>query len=443
VGVDSRVSPAVPWRQQPRAYFQSLRQALTMTSQQPTVSIVGIGDDGLDAVPETARKLILAAQLLAGNERALGLVPATEAERIVIGADLEEVVRAINGSSAAQAVVLVSGDPLFYGLARFLCERIGNDRCEIIPHVSSMQLAFARVKESWDEAYLTNLANHSLAAVAERIRTAEKVGLFTTEECGPAQVCQALLERRIEYFTIYVCENLGSRDERVTQGTVQEIANQSFEILNVMVLVRDPEAPDRPRALYGRGLFGNPDEVFVQSTPKHGLLTPAEVRAMALAQMGLDVRSVVWDIGAGCGSVSVEAAQLVPGGMVYAIEQDAEEVELIRENASRFDVKNLTPVLGKAPEAWSELPDPDAIFLEGSGREVVRIAEMAFGRLKPDGRLVANLISIGALEELRQSLGKHATQVQVWMINVARGTDQLERLRFDALNPTFLIAATK
>jgi len=414
-----------------------------MSAEHTTVSIIGIGDDGLDAVPESTRKLILNAQLLAGNERTLGLVPPTEAKRIVIGADLEAVVAAIDSSGVKQSAVLVTGDPLFYGLARFLCERIGQDRCEIVPHVSSMQLAFARVKQSWDEAYLTDLANHSLAMVAERIRTAEKVGLFTTEECGPAQVCQALRDRGIEYFTIYVCENLGARDERVTQGTVKEIANQLFESLNVMVLVRDPNAPDRPRAVYGRSLFGNPDEVFAQSTPKHGLLTPAEVRAMALAQMGLDAQSVVWDVGAGCGSVSVEAAQLVPGGRVYAIEQDTEEAELIRENAARFGVSNVIPILGRAPEAWSDLPDPDAIFLEGSGREVVRIAEVAFERLKPGGRLVANLISIGALEELRKSLGKLTAEVQVWMVNVARGTDQLERLRFDALNPTFLIAATR
>jgi precorrin-6Y C5,15-methyltransferase (decarboxylating) len=100
-------------------------------------------------------------------------------------------------------------------------------------------------------------------------------------------------------------------------------------------------------------------------------------------------------------------------------------------------------VLGQAPEAWAGLPDPDAVFLEGSGREVVRIAELAFERLQPGGRLVANVISIGALDELRLSLGKHAAVVQVWMINVARGTDQLQRLRFDALNPTFLLAATK
>jgi len=414
-----------------------------MAAPQPTVSIIGIGDDGLDAVPEAARKLILNAQLLAGNQRSLDLAPAAKAKRIVIGADLEAVVAEIQAAGVDRVAVLVTGDPLFYGLARFLCDRLGRDQCEIVPHVSSMQLAFARVKESWDEAYLTDLANHSLATVVERIRTAEKVGLFTTEAHGPAEVCRALVERRIDYFTVYVCENLGARDERVTRGSVEEIAGQSFDPLNVMVLVRDVEAPDRARSPHGRSLFGNPDEVFVQSTPKHGLLTPAEVRSLALAQMGLDARSIVWDVGAGCGSVSVEAAQLVPGGKVYAIEQDAEDIELIRENAQRFGVSNVSPVLGKAPEAWADLPDPDAVFLEGSGREVVRIAELAFERLQPGGRLVANVISIGALDELRLSLGKHAAVVQVWMINVARGTDQLQRLLFDALNPTFLIAATK
>jgi len=414
-----------------------------MTTTQPTVSIIGIGDDGLDAVPESARQLILNADLLVGSDRTLALVPEAGGKRMTVGADLDQVVDQINAAGEVKTAVVVSGDPLFYGLARFLCDRLGQDRCEIVPHVSSMQLAFARVKQSWDEAYLTNLAQHTVETVVERVRTAEKVGLFTTEQRGPAEVAQAMLDRRIDYFTIYVCENLGARNERVTRGSVAEIAGQSFQPLNVMVLVRDTEAPDRPREPLVRSLFGNPDEVFVQSTPKHGLLTPAEVRAMALAQMALDSRSIVWDVGAGCGSVSVEAAQLAPGGKIFAIEQDADDIALIEENASRFGVKNVSPILGKAPEVWADLPDPDAVFLEGSGREVVRIAELAFDRMRPGGRLVANLVSIEALSELREALTKRTSQVQVWMINVARGTDQLERLRFDALNPTFLIAASK
>jgi len=414
-----------------------------VTTAPPRVSIIGIGDDGLDAVPGYARQFILDADILAGSERTLKIVSEASGQRLAIGSDLDEVAEQINAAGDVNIAVLVSGDPLFYGLARFLCDRIGHERCEIVPHVSSMQLAFARVKESWDEAYLTNLANHTVDAVVERIRVAEKVGLFTTEDCGPADVARALLAQRIDYFTIYVCENLGARNERVTRGTVAEIADRTFESLNVMILVRDSEAPDRARDPLVRSLFGNPDEVFLQSTPKHGLLTPAEVRSLALAQMALNTRSVVWDVGAGCGTVSVEAAQLSPGGQVYAIEQDAEDVGLIHQNAERFGVSNVIPVLGQAPEAWAELPNPDAVFIEGSGREVVRIAELAFERLNAGGRLVANVVSIQALDEVRRALGQRASQVQVRMVNIARGTDQLDRLRFDALNPTFVLTASK
>lgn len=406
------------------------------------VSIVGIGDDGLDGLTESVRRLIQQADLLVGNERVLALARGARGERLVLGADVESAADRIAAQSGRVAV-LVSGDPLFYGLARYLCERVGQDRCDIIPHVSSMQLAFARVKESWDDAYLTNLANHALDAVVERIRTADKVGLFTTEGHGPAQVAAALLKRRIDYFTAYVCENLGARNERVTRGSLAEIAAQQFDPLNVMILVRSAGVPDRPRDPAVRSLFGNPDATFIQSKPKQGLLTTAEVRAVALAQMALGPHSVVWDVGAGSGSVSVEAAQLAPAGQVFAIEQDPEDAELIRDNADRFGVGNVTPVTGRAPEVWAELPDPDAVFMEGSGREIVRLAELAFARLRPGGRLVCSIASIEALHEVRTALVALTSDVNVWMLNIARGTDQLERLRFDALNPAFLIGATQ
>lgn len=409
----------------------------------PSVAIIGIGDDGLEAVPNSVRQQIMSAEVLAGNERTLALVPEAPGKRVVIGTDLEAVAAQIDALGASRVAVLVTGDPLFYGLARFLCDRLGRDRCEIVPHVSSMQMAFARVKESWDEAYLTNLANHTLDSVVERIRGASKVGLFTTEQITPAQVARKMLSRRIDYFTIYVCENLGGRNERVTRGTIAEIAEQTFEPLNVMVLVRTSDIPDRPRLSRVRSKFGNADEEFVQSTPKHGLLTHAEVRAVALAQMALSANSVVWDVGAGSGSVSIEAAQLAPDGRVFAIEMDPQDIALIRENADRFGVSNVTPVLGAAPEAWAELPNPDAVFIEGSGREIARIAELAFERLNPGGRVVACSGSIQGLDEAHEALLNKAAHVEAWMFNIARGNVQLNRLRFQALNPAFLVAAIK
>ncbi len=414
-----------------------------MLQNEPNVSIIGIGDDGLAAVPEAVRSVILQADVVAGNERVLGLVEEVPGERHVLAAVLQESVDAIAAMGDKRVAVLVSGDPLFYGLARYLCESLGPERCEIVPHVSSMQLAFARVKESWDEAYLTDLTNHSLETVVDKVRVAQKAGLFTTEDCTPSDVAVALLNHRIDYFTAYVCENLGARDERVTRGTLGEIAEQKFDPLNVMILIREDDAPDQVRTSDRRSLFGNPEEMFVQSVPKQGLLTPAEVRSIALAQMALHARSIVWDVGAGSGSVSVEAGLLAPGGTVYAIEQDPEDEDLIRQNAQRFGVLNVKPVLGRAPDVWADLPDPDAVFIEGSGREVSRIAEAAFERLTPGGRLVVNLGSIEGLSEVRGTLAKRTAQLGVWMVNVARGTDQLVRLRLDALNPCFLLAASK
>lgn len=407
------------------------------------VYVIGIGEDGVGGLTSTARELVDRAELLVGEEHALRLVPEGRAERMVVGRELAPVVERIAGSSGKRIVVLASGDPLFYGVARYLCDKLGKERFEVVPHVSSMQLAFARVKESWEEAFLTNMATHGLDRVLVQIRGAEKVGLFTSDALPPSAVAQALLDQGIDYFSAYVCENLGSPDERVTQGELCEIAAQEFSPLNVMILVRKPHVPDRPAELIGKRLFGNPDESFLQSKPKRGLLTPTEIRVIALSEMDLGPSSVVWDIGAGSGSVAIEAAQIASSGTVYAIEMDPDDHQLIQANARRFSVKNLVPVLGQAPEAWSGLPDPDAVFVGGSGRGVSGLVDAAYGRLKVGGRLVVTMGSIDNVSQTHQLLHGYRLDVKVWMLHFARGNYQLERVRFESLNPTFLISAVK
>jgi len=407
------------------------------------VHIVGIGEDGLAGLTDAARHRIEAAELLIGESHTLALVPDTGAERLTVGSSLDETAARIEAAAKKRIVVLAVGDPLFYGVARYLCDRLGKDRFEVVPHVSSMQLAFARVKESWEEAFLTNLARHSVEQVLDQIRGAEKVGLFPSDACPPAAVAGALLEHRIDYFTAYVCENLGAPDERVTQGSLGEIAEQQFAPLSVMILVRKPNVPDRPSDSIGRRLFGNPDDSFLQSRPKRGLLTPAEIRAVALAEMDLGPTSVVWDVGAGSGSVGIEAAQIASSGRVYTIEMDPEDHQLILENTERFGVSNLVPVLGRAPDAWRDLPDPDSVFVGGSGRHIARLIEPAYQRLRVGGRLVATMTSIDNAAEVHQVLRIKCSDVKVWMFNFARGNYQLDRLRFEAVNPTFLVSVVK
>ncbi len=212
-----------------------------------------------------------------------------------------------------------------------------------------MQLAFARIKESWEDAYLTNLAGRPIEAVIDRIRTAEKIGLFSSDECPPARLARELLERGIDYFRAYVCENLGSPDERVTQAELADLAAMEFNPLNVMILIRKPNRPDRASRASRHRLFGNPDDAFAQSLPKRGLITQAEVRAIALAQLDIRATSVVWDIGAGSGSVAIEAAQLAHQGMVYAVEPEPADIALIQANAEVFGVPNVRAVAGTRP----------------------------------------------------------------------------------------------
>ena len=419
-----------------------------MTPTETKIYIIGVGSDGLAGLTARASELLNRADIILGSDSALSRVSELPAEQVRIGPDLHEMVRVLESHLGRKRMVIVaSGDPLFYGVARYLCDRLGKDRFEVLPHVSSMQLAFARIKESWEEAYLTNLANHPLETVLDRVRTAETVGLFTSEQEDPPAVARELLARGLDYFRAYVCENLGAPDERVTQGELAEIKDMEFAPLNVMILRRKPGRPDQQRAA-GRGgepfrRFGNPDDLFAQSRPKSGLITQAEVRAIGLAQLNVQPGSVVWDIGAGSGSVAIEAAQLAEPGRVFAIEQDAADYHLIVANAQTFGVRNLTPVHGIAPAVFEGLPAPDCVFVGGTGHEVARLLEAAYTALRPGGRMVVNVATLENLSAIYGELKALAGPVQVLLVNVARGTEQLETLRFEALNPTFLLSVRK
>ena len=407
------------------------------------ILIIGVGDDGAEGLTKQAADQIGAAEVLVGSATLLAKFPHFSGRKEAVGPDLDRLANTLDLSDSS-TVVLASGDPLFYGTARFLCDRLGKDRFDVLPHVSSMQLAFARVKESWDEAYLTNLASQPLERVIDRIRSAEKVGVFTSEDVPPARLAEELLSKGISYFTAYVCENLGSPDERVTRCALADVVNQRFSPLNVMILVRQSGVPDRQAESDNRRLFGNPDELFRQSKPKRGLLTPNEVRSIALGEMSLKSTSIMWDIGAGSGSVAIEAAQIARHGKAYAIEMDAEDYNLLVENARHFGVSNLVPILGEAPKAWETLPDPEAIFVGGTGRAVTELVTLAWPRLQPGGCLIANMMSMDYVVALQQLfVSNMGIEPMLWMIQVSRGNYQMDKLRLESCNPTFLLKAVK
>ncbi|MGF1579428.1 MAG: precorrin-6y C5,15-methyltransferase (decarboxylating) subunit CbiE [Gemmataceae bacterium] len=408
------------------------------------IYIIGVGSDGETGLTGHARRILEEAEMLLGSDQALSLLGNVRGEPVRVGPDLPEVVRTLEENLGKKRMVVVAiGDPLFYGVARYLCDRLGKDNFEVFPHVSSMQDAFARVKESWEEAYLTNLATHPLSSVLDRIRIAEVVGMFPSETEDPSSIAKQLLSRGLDYFRAYVCENLGGPDERVTQGELDEIAEIEFSPMSVMILKRLPNRPDQRREPSSFRVFGNPDDVFAQSRPKSGLITQAEVRALALAEMDIQPGTVVWDIGAGSGSLALEAAQLSKPGMVYAIEQEAADYHLILANAETFDVKNVKAIHGTAPGVFSDLPRPDAIFVGGTGQEVVRLIESAYESLLPGGRLVVNVATIERLSAVYTVLKRLIQPVNSLLVNLSRATEQMETIRFESVNPTFLLWVVK
>ena len=423
---------------------QSETENETRTETRAKLVIVGIGDDGEAGLTDSARRVVAGADLILGAPATLRLLGSLTARKVALEPDMPAVLRQVREAMTGKRPVLVSsGDPLFYGVARYLCDRLGKDQFEVVPHVSSMQLAFARVKESWEDAYLSNLAGRPLEAIVDRIRTAEKVGLFSSDELPPSRLAKALLDRGIDYFRAYVCENLGSPDERVTQAELADLVSMEFDPLNVLILVRKPDRPDRASRASRHRLFGNADDAFAQTLPKRGLITNAEVRAIALAQLDIRPTSVVWDIGAGSGSVSIEAAQLAHQGMVYAVEPEPADVALIQANAEAFAVPNIRTIAGRAPEVLATLPEPDAIFVGGTGRQVIPVLSAAHAHLAIGGRMVVNVATIDGLATAHETLKKLAGAVQVWNVLIARGIEQMDRVRFEAVNPSYLLAVSK
>jgi precorrin-6Y C5,15-methyltransferase (decarboxylating) len=211
----------------------------TVDDARAKLVILGIGDDGLAGLTEPARRILVDSDLILGAPPILSLLDGLPARKEPLEPDMSLALRQVREALGQRRPVLVSqGDPLFYGVARYLCDRLGKDLFEVVPHVSSMQLAFARIKESWEDAYLTSLAGRPIEAVVDRIRTAEKVGLFSSDESPPSRLARELLDRGIDYFRAFVCENLGSPDERVTQVELIDLVGMDFYPLNLVILIR-------------------------------------------------------------------------------------------------------------------------------------------------------------------------------------------------------------
>ena len=412
------------------------------------VLVIGMHDNGPAGLPEALVRRIREAEFLVGGQRHLDFFPESKAEKLALRTNLKEAVAAVQDRMATKkVVVLASGDPLFFGIGKHLVSRLGADRLEIHPAPSTMQMAFARACEGWEDAALVSVHGKPLANLDEAAREAGKMGIFTDDKNTPAAIARHLIGLGCGDFRAVVCESLGGADEKVSRYEgLEALGRAQTGDLNVLILVRKEAAAGAAAALDPKAVpvVGIPDGMFVYRQPKKGLITKVEVRVVSLARMSLKPGDTVWDIGAGSGSVSVEAARLVgPHGRVFAIEKNREDFELIEENLRRFSVLDrVKAVCAKAPEGMEQFDAPDAVFMGGSGGEMASILDIAKSRLKPGGRIVVNAITAESFAGASGWFKASGLAWEMTMLNVSRSAPILDMTRFEALNPIFVLSGT-
>jgi len=402
------------------------------------VTIIGMGMSPGDL---TARHhdLIAAADVLVGGRRHLAHFADLAAEKIEIGKGLSTLLPAIRSAARdRRIVVLASGDPLYFGVGAYLVRALGPENVRVYPNVSSVAAAFARIRHPWQDVRVVSLhgrdgAAQLLAATGE----ADWVAVFTDPTHTPAQVARLLLQNEVTGFEMCILENMGTAAERISWLAPQSAAASAFADPNLVVLKRSPQAAaSPPRPLF----LGMPDEQFDH---QNGLITKAEVRVLALSRLQLRPRDTLWDLGAGSGSLAIEAAVFIRSGLIFAVEQNPERIQQIRRNAARFGVSNLSAVQAVLPEGLEPLPDPDRIFIGGGGRNLGAIIRQAASRLKPGGRMVVNTVLLDTIQSAvaaMQQLGWEADLVQA---QISRSQRMPWSLRMTAHNPVWIVSGAK
>ena len=399
------------------------------------IYVIGAGVKGHEEFSRRALELIQQADLLVGGERQLALFPDFSGEKLTIGNNLGTVVARL-ASHAGRAVVLASGDPLFFGIGRHLLRNLPDADFEFLPNVSSVQYAFAKLRLPWDDAVFVSTHGRGLREAVDRIVANDKAAILTDEQNTPAVIARELIERGRDGYSAWLCENLGSPAERIVRTDVRGLLEIKAAPLNVLILIKEYEAGGEGV----RPILGIADEEF--ATVKK-LITKEEVRAVSLAKLRLRHDMTLWDIGAGSGSVSIEADQLLPNGDVFAIERNPQCLAFLKENLGKFQSRHVTVVAGEAPACLEELPDPDRVFIGGSGGNLWEILKAIDVRLPAAGRVVLNAVTLDTLTAASEFFENTGYQLEVVTVNVARTRPLTDYKMFEAHNPVFVITAVK
>ena len=420
------------------------------------LEVIGTDAGGLAALALPSLALVRAAQLLLAPQRLLAeLGPWWQAEQgagrisaerpcpqLLASDRPEQIYGPLAAALAAglPAVLIASGDPLWFGIGRLLLQRFPAAQLRFHPAPCSLQLAFARLGRPWQDASWISLHGRDpepLAAALQK-RPAALAVLTDPSRGGAEEVRRILAASGLEAaYAFWLCERLGHPEERVQRLDPEVLLPPDCDPLHLVLLIAEPPAPPADPA--SLPLFGLEDGLFLQHDDRPGLMTKREVRIQLLADLELPEAGVLWDIGAGVGSVGLEALRLRPGLRLWALEARGGSAALIAANAQRLGVEPAGIREGRAPEALAQLPDPDRVLIGGGGRERAAVLAAVLQRLRPGGVVVIPLATLEALAESRPLLEQAGCQVALAQHQAWRGAPLADGTRLAPLNPVLVL----
>lgn len=402
------------------------------------VTIIGAGPGNPDLLSRAALDAIDIADVVIGAHRALaGIDVPPDVVRCELVKTADIVAELTDAASWQRAVVVMTGDVGLFSGARRLVEALSGDAqvdVRVIPGISSASYLAARLARPWQDWRFASAHGVACDIAAEAERAGE-LFLVTSGGEDPSRLSGVLVQAGFGDARVTVAERLSYPDERITCATASEIAGQTFDDLNVMLI---EFAGGAASSRWPYASSGIPDELFIRGDVP---MTKQEVRAVALAKLRLAATDTVWDVGAGTGSVSIEAALVARAGSVWAVERNAAGVRLIRENADAFGCGNVHAVTGVAPEALAKLPVPDAVFVGGSAGELPSIVEAALEK-NSQVRLCVPCVTVETLTEACALLsGSRFKGFEACQVSAARAEAVGSHHLMKAQNPVFLVSA--
>lgn len=405
-----------------------------MSTNIPRLHLIGLIPNK-DWIPQAVSQYICEADILAGTGRLLDLFPDYTGTKIKLTLPLDAWLEDLKAKqqSGSKIVLLTSGDPNYYGLAHKLLKVFNPELVTIIPNTTVVQQAFAHLKVSWECTEVVSMHGRTTqcdfwSALYRTGHYSGYLAIYTDPDNSPATIAKRILDRGQQNWRIHVFEDLGTKKEKITSSTLHEAKTREFSTLNLIIL----ECIKKPAPIF----LGMSESSFIHEV---GLITKREVRMVSLGLLAVQSHHVLWDLGAGSGSISIEAAALLPHGSIWAVEKSPVRAEQIVANRTFFGATQVEIIEDDSQAAINHLPRPDRIFIGGGGQNLGTIIKAAHAKLKEQGVIVVNVVTLDALHQATASMTELGLKVDVTQLQAARSVSLGQSLYLKPLNPVWLI----